>query len=85
MLDWSPGGPAQWPSTSRLVEAMCIKLCALHRSPTKKDGVRIPRWTKILRDYYHIRVLMLISPAVMGATSIQLFVLTQRTLIQWFQ
>ncbi|XDV25488.1 hypothetical protein PO909_029404 [Leuciscus waleckii] len=79
-----PGGPAQWPSTSRLVEAMCIKLCALHRSPTKKDGVRLPCWTKVLNDYHHIRDLVLNCHTLMEATSLQLFVLNQRTLTQWF-
>ncbi|XP_051792903.1 uncharacterized protein LOC127530328 isoform X1 [Acanthochromis polyacanthus] len=79
-----PGGPAQWPSTSRLVEAMCIKLCALHKSPTKKDGVRLPRWTKVLNDYHHIRDLVLNCHTLMEATSLQLFVLNQRTLTQWF-
>ncbi|CAM4568632.1 unnamed protein product [Leuciscus chuanchicus] len=78
-----PGGPAQWPSTSRLVEAMCIKLCALHRSPTKKDGVRLPCWTKVLNDYHHIRDLVLNCHTLMEATSLQLFVLNQRTLTQW--
>ncbi|KAK7944624.1 hypothetical protein WMY93_000352 [Mugilogobius chulae] len=80
-----PGGPAQRPSTSRIVEAMCTKLCALHRSPTKKDGVTVPRWSKILSDYHHIRDLVLNCPAVMEATSLQLFVLNQRTLLKWFQ
>uniref|UniRef100_A0AAV2JFC2 Uncharacterized protein n=1 Tax=Knipowitschia caucasica TaxID=637954 RepID=A0AAV2JFC2_KNICA len=79
-----PGGPAQWPSTSRLVEAMCIKLCALHKSPTKKDGVRLFRWTKVLNDYHHIRDLVLNCHTLMEATSLQLFVLNQRTLTQWF-
>ncbi|XP_039511922.1 uncharacterized protein LOC120467178 [Pimephales promelas] len=78
-----PGGPAQWPSTSRLVEAMCIKLCALHKSPTKKDGVRLPRWTKVLADYHHIRDLVLNCQTLMEATSLQLFMLNQRTLTQW--
>ncbi|XP_034024633.1 uncharacterized protein LOC117508900 [Thalassophryne amazonica] len=79
-----PGGPAQWPSTSRLVEAMCIKLCALHKSPTKKGGVRLPRWTKVLNDYHHIRDLLLNCHPLMEATSLQLFTLNQRTLTQWF-
>ncbi|KAG1959629.1 hypothetical protein F2P79_005883 [Pimephales promelas] len=80
-----PGGPAQWPSTSRLVEAMCIKLCALHKSPTKKDGVRLPRWTKVLADYHHIRDLVLNCQTLMEATSLQLFMLNQRTLTQCSQ
>ncbi|KAK0148350.1 hypothetical protein N1851_011585 [Merluccius polli] len=78
-----PGGPAQWPNTSRLVEAMCITLCTLHKTTTKKAGVSTPRWSKILRDYHHIRELVLNSPRVMQGTKIQLFELNQRTLIQW--
>ncbi|XP_072241443.1 uncharacterized protein [Leuresthes tenuis] len=80
-----PGGPAQWPSTSRLVEAMCIRLCTLHKTTTKKAGVSTPRWSKILSDYHHIRDLVLSSPGVLAETMIQLFELNQRTLIQWFQ
>ncbi|XP_052441435.1 uncharacterized protein LOC127980900 [Carassius gibelio] len=80
-----PGGPAQWPSTSRLVEAICMKLCALHKSPTKKAGVSTPRWSKILSDYHHIRELVLNNRRLMDETMIQLFELNQRTLIQWFQ
>ncbi|XP_048012699.1 uncharacterized protein LOC125245914 [Megalobrama amblycephala] len=64
---------------------MCIKLCEVHKSPSKKAGVRIPRWTKILADYHHIRELVLSSRPLMDDTSIQLFELNQRTLIQWFQ
>lgn len=78
-----PGGPAQWPSTSRLVEAMCIRLCALHKSTTRKAGVSTPRWSMILSDYHHIRQLVLNSPRLLGETTIQLFELNQRTLIQW--
>lgn len=78
-----PGGPAQWPSTSRLVEAMCIRLCTVHKSPTKKAGVSTPRWPKILDDYHHIRDLVIKCPRVMADTTIQLFELNQRTLIQW--
>ncbi|CAL8301838.1 unnamed protein product [Arctogadus glacialis] len=40
-----PGGPAQWPATSRLVEAMCKTLCTLHKTTTKKAGVSTPRWS----------------------------------------
>ncbi|XP_019953452.2 uncharacterized protein [Paralichthys olivaceus] len=80
-----PGGPAQWPSTSRLVEAICVRLCTLHKTTTRKAGVSTPRWTKILCHYHHIRDLVLNSPRVMAETMIQLFEINQRTLIQWFQ
>ena len=79
-----PGGPAQWPATSRLVEAMCKTLCTLHKTTTKKAGVTTPRWSKILRDYHHIRDLVLNCPRVMQGTKIQLFEINQRTLIQWY-
>ncbi|RXN21173.1 Epithelial-stromal interaction 1 [Labeo rohita] len=78
-----PGGPAQWPNTSRLVEAICIELCSLHKSPTKKAGVCTPRWSKILSDYHHIRDLVLHCCRLMDETMIQLFELNQKTLIQW--
>ncbi|XP_030202066.1 uncharacterized protein LOC115534917 [Gadus morhua] len=80
-----PGGPAQWPATSRFFEAMCKTLCTLHKTTTKKAGVTTPRWSKILHDYHHIRDLVLNSPRVMQGTKIQLFEINQRTLIQWFQ
>lgn len=78
-----PGVPAQWPSTSRLVEAMCIRLCSLHKSPTKKAGVSTSRWINILSDYHNIREIVLDNHRVMSETTIQLFELNQRTLIQW--
>ncbi|XP_057191363.1 uncharacterized protein LOC130555280 [Triplophysa rosa] len=62
-----------------------MKLCALHKSPTKKAGVCTPRWSKILSDYHHIRELVLNSCRLLDETMIQLFELNQRTLIQWFQ
>ncbi|XP_060774367.1 uncharacterized protein LOC132884527 [Neoarius graeffei] len=80
-----PGGPAQWPGTSRLVDAMCTRLCTLHKCTTRKAGVSTPRWTRILDDYHHIRDLIIASPRLMADTTIQLFQINQRTLIQWFQ
>lgn len=78
-----PGGAAQWPSTSRVVEAMCVRLCRLHKSTTKKDGVAKPRWTKILDDYHHIRDLLIDSPRLKAEATIQLFELSETTLKQW--
>ncbi len=78
-----PGGPAQWPSTSHLVEAVCIKLCALHKAPTKKAEVCTPRWSKILPYYNHIRELVLNSRRLMDESMIQLFELNKKTLVQW--
>nr|XP_055076379.1 uncharacterized protein LOC129455635 [Misgurnus anguillicaudatus] len=80
-----PGGPAQWPDANRLVNTICMKLCALHKSPTKKDGVCTPRWSKVLSDYHHIRELVLNNPTLMDETTIQLFEINHRTLTQWFR
>ncbi|KAK1156709.1 hypothetical protein AOXY_G25730 [Acipenser oxyrinchus oxyrinchus] len=76
-------GPAQWPQTSRLVEAICIQLCRLHPSPTKSKGVRTSRWAAILGDYSKVRELVLGSPRLMEKTTLQLFELNQHTLSQW--
>ncbi|MGH0120698.1 UNVERIFIED_CONTAM: hypothetical protein FKN15_031627 [Acipenser sinensis] len=76
-------GPAQWPQTSRLVEAICIQLCHLHPSPTKSKGVRTSRWAAILSDYSKVRELVLGSPRLMEKTTLQLFELNQHTLSQW--
>ncbi|KAM4543603.1 uncharacterized protein V3H82_021473 [Fundulus diaphanus] len=70
-----PGGPAQWPSTSRLVEAVCIKLCSLHKSPAERDGVQLPGWSKVLSDYQHIPDLVVDCHTLMEATSLQLLLL----------
>lgn len=83
------GGPAQWPDASRLVEAICVRLCELHPSPTKstksKTGrVREQRWSTILAKYSHLRELVLSNRQLLDNTTLQLFELNQRTLTQWF-
>ncbi|KAJ8370902.1 hypothetical protein SKAU_G00109300 [Synaphobranchus kaupii] len=77
-------GPANWPSASRLVEAICSQLCRLHPTGFLSGGVRRTRWTAVLADYIHIRELVLDSPRLMAQTTLQLFELNQRTLSQWF-
>ena len=71
--------PAQWPSCCRLVDAICVRLCSIHRSPTKNYS----RWSLILRDYRRIRQLILTNGAVMSGTTLQLVEINQTTLIQW--
>ena len=75
--------PAQWPSCCRLVDAICVRLCTLHPSPTKKGKGYLSRWSLILRDYRRIRQLILANGAVMSTTSLQLVEVNQTTLIQW--
>ncbi|KAG5831843.1 hypothetical protein ANANG_G00283770 [Anguilla anguilla] len=77
-------GPANWPSASRLVEAICSQLCRLHPTGYTSSGVRRTRWAAVLTDYTHIRELVLDNPRLMAQTTLQLFELNQRTLSQWF-
>ncbi|XP_048840307.1 uncharacterized protein LOC125713326 [Brienomyrus brachyistius] len=63
--------PAQWPHVSRLVEAICLELCSLHPAG-QIAGVRLNRWAVVLR-----------SPGLMQATSLQVFEINQRTLSVW--
>ncbi|KAJ8370901.1 hypothetical protein SKAU_G00109290 [Synaphobranchus kaupii] len=77
-------GAANWPSASRLVEAICSQLCRLHPTGFLWGGVRRTRWAAVLADYVHIRELVLDSPRLMAQTTLQLFELNQRTLSQWF-
>ncbi|KAI4888925.1 hypothetical protein NFI96_005935 [Prochilodus magdalenae] len=76
-------GPAQWPHASRLVEAICLELCAIHPRGQKIAGVKVNRWAVILHDYGRIRRMVLNSPALMEATALQLFEINQRTLSVW--
>jgi len=80
----STGGPAQWPNASRLVEAMCIRLCRKYPAQVQASGVRQRRWNFIIHDYSHIRDLVLSNQQLMENTGLQLFELNQRTLTQWF-
>ncbi|XP_048848221.1 uncharacterized protein LOC125718410 isoform X2 [Brienomyrus brachyistius] len=75
--------PAQWPHVSRLVEAICLELCSLHPAGRKIAGVKQNRWTVILQDYSRIRRLVLSSPGLMQATSLQLFEINRRMLSVW--
>ncbi|KAK1803478.1 hypothetical protein P4O66_020911 [Electrophorus voltai] len=77
-------GPAQWPSVSRLVEAVCPALCRLHPAGQTVAGVRVNRWASVTRDYGVIRDVVLGSPGLVTRTRIQLFELNQRTLTQWY-
>ncbi|KAM9492387.1 uncharacterized protein ACWYII_004276 isoform 2-T4 [Salvelinus alpinus] len=77
-------GPASWPDTSRLVEAICRQLCQVHPGATQSAGVKKSRWALILADYVAIREAVLNSPRLMTRTNLQLFQLNQRTISQWY-
>ncbi|KAL0970157.1 hypothetical protein UPYG_G00238140 [Umbra pygmaea] len=75
--------PAQWPDCCRLVEAIFVRLCSLHKSQKKKGNGTVTRWTLILQDYKRIRQLILANGAIMQSTTLQLVEVNQTTLIQW--
>ncbi|KAL6473034.1 hypothetical protein MHYP_G00192220 [Metynnis hypsauchen] len=77
-------GPAQWPHTSRLVEAICLQLCDMYPRGQKISGFQLNRWGVVLRDYGRIRRLVLGSAGLMEATALQLFEINQRTLSVWY-
>ena len=76
-------GPANWPSASRLVEAICSQLCRLYPSNTRSVGVKGTRWALVLSDYVAIRAAVLANPRLMAQMDIQLYELNQRILSQW--
>ncbi|KAK0138894.1 hypothetical protein N1851_024567 [Merluccius polli] len=75
---------AQWPDCCRVVEAVFVRLCDVHKHP-KKIGktVSLTRWSLVLQDYRRIRYLILNNGAVMRDTSLQLVEVNQNTLKQW--
>ncbi|CAL8318211.1 unnamed protein product [Merluccius merluccius] len=74
---------AQWPDCCRLVEAIFIRLCAIHRSPKKRGTGTVSRWDLVLEDYRRIRQRILANGAVMQQTTMQLVDVSHTTLVQW--
>ncbi|XP_038126439.1 uncharacterized protein LOC119773525 [Cyprinodon tularosa] len=62
-------GPANWPDTSRLVEAICSQLCRLHPAATRIRGNMRSRWSLIHGDYVAIRETVLACPRLMAQTT----------------
>ncbi|XP_056614654.1 uncharacterized protein LOC130429852 [Triplophysa dalaica] len=77
-------GSAQWPTVSRIVEAVCLELCSINPAGRIKWGVTMNRWSAILYDYQAIRRLVGNCPTLKGKTRIQLFEVNQRTLSVWY-
>ncbi|KAF1387003.1 hypothetical protein PFLUV_G00100740 [Perca fluviatilis] len=77
----------QWPDCCRLVEAICIRLCGLHKNPKKKVNGKeqdyITKWTCVLQDNRKIRQLILGNGASMQSITLQLVEINQTTLMQW--
>ncbi|XP_056880780.1 uncharacterized protein LOC130521167 [Takifugu flavidus] len=80
----SSGSPAQWPNCCRLIETIFVRLCNIHTSPKKRGQHSISRWSLILQDYKKIRQLVLCNGTLMEQTTLQLVVVNQTTLMQWY-
>ncbi|XP_056120612.1 uncharacterized protein LOC130097697 [Rhinichthys klamathensis goyatoka] len=76
--------PAQWPSCNRVVEAIFTRLCALYPNVVRCDGVRVSRFTMVVRAYKHIRECILNNAKVMSETTIQLPEVNTATVTQWY-
>ncbi|XP_060905128.1 uncharacterized protein LOC132982594 [Labrus mixtus] len=79
----SSGSPAQWPDCCRLVEAIFVRLCQLHKSPKKKGKGSLTRWSLMLKDYRKVRQLVRDNGTLMKDTTLQLYEVNQTTLTQW--
>lgn len=77
------GTPGQNPCISRVVEAICIRLCREHPEGRTVCGRKYNRWTAILTDYSLIRENIITSNVIMSKTRLQLFTINLRTLTQW--
>ncbi|XP_030196810.1 uncharacterized protein LOC115531596 [Gadus morhua] len=77
-------GAAQYPSLSRVVEAIMLELCRVHSGDAKTiAGARLNRWGAVMRDYKLIQDNVVNCPALMASTRIMLFDVNQRTLSMW--
>ncbi|KAJ8034188.1 hypothetical protein HOLleu_20922 [Holothuria leucospilota] len=78
-------GPATSVDASPLVEAICLKLESICHSPQKVKGKRtVSRWKVILDKYHHIRNLVTLHARLMATTNLQLYELSQTTLLTWW-
>ncbi|KAI9546094.1 hypothetical protein NQZ68_030681 [Dissostichus eleginoides] len=67
----------------RLIEAIFVRLCVIHRSPRKRGTGTVSRWDLILEDYRKIRCRILSNGTVMQQTTLQLVDVSHTTLVQW--
>ncbi len=69
----STDSPAQRPDHCRLMDAILLRLCKIHRGPGEEEMA----WCLILQDYSKIRELILAN------ANLQLVNVSQRSLMQW--
>ncbi len=60
-----------------------MELCRIRYKSRTIAGVRMSRWSAVMRDYSLIRDNICNSQDLMAATPIQLFEVNHRTLLQW--
>ena len=80
----SAGSPASSPAKSRLVEAICILLCAQYPQPRRERGQRpryTSRWKLVLSAYNAIRARLLNSQALLEETNLVLYTINETTLV----
>lgn len=84
----SAGSPASSPAKSRLVEAICILLCAQYPQPRRERGQRpryTSRWKLVLSAYNAIRARLLNSQALLEETNLVLYTINETTLVRWYK
>ena len=84
----SGASPASCPSRSRIVEAICIRLCTLITQPRRGVGVRsriLSRFRAVLLRYNTIRARLHNSQALLEGTDLTLFTLNEKTLVLWYK
>ena len=81
-----PGTPAQRPSLSRVVDAICSQLVLKYRRPsilkTSRGRLLVPKWTKVMDGYSQIKHLLDNSESIRLSTTLQLFSINMHTLRQ---
>ncbi|XP_078788523.1 uncharacterized protein LOC144984205 isoform X2 [Oryzias latipes] len=89
-LSGHPGGPAQWPSTSRLVQFSFICIAQIHNmlrlyASSLADYMKLPpKRLEVVQNPHGLLPYPGFSAEADGSM-IQLFELNQRKLLQWFQ
>ena len=75
------GLPAQWPSCTRIAEALCIKLCSLNKKMKKKET--LTQWQTVVEQYMCISQALLNNAVIQERTSLVLPPISVMTLRQW--
>jgi len=81
------GLPAQRPSVSPIVDAVCSELVLKYRRSTTlrtaKGRLLVPKWQKVMDGYSRIKHLVDGCATIQTNTSLQLFHINMHTLRQW--